>query len=285
MCAIVPAPGYSLGSMSETTTPNAPVAEAAPTSAPVSSRTRQAAGAGASAAKPRSQDRPGARAPRPVHPLLQRLWELHPRLFGARFRPLKLGIFEDLMARHPGAFQKEDLKQALGQHVRSTRYLEAVASGDLRHDLDGQPVEPVAPEHVQHAIFEVFRRRQGRNAEAARTWARARLVQAIDASGLDREGWLERAPTRDAALLSLIDEAFAARAAQAARREALLRAFQASGQTPEAFADMYGLPLRQVREALARAPGGAAPEATSAAASAAAASDAPAAHGAPATTA
>ncbi len=195
-----------------------------------------------------------AKPARPVHPLLQTLWELHPTLFGARFRPLKVGIFEDLMARHPEAFAKDELKQALAQHVRSTRYLEAVAQGDARHDLDGQPVEPVAPEHVQHAIAEVFRRRQGRDAASARAWALARLDRAVEASGLDREGWLERAPTRDAALLSLIDEAFAARAALAARHEALLRAFQASGQTPEAFADMYGLPLAQVHAALARAP-------------------------------
>ncbi|MFY8103190.1 MAG: ProQ/FINO family protein [Ramlibacter sp.] len=194
-----------------------------------------------------------SRTPRPVHPLLQRLWELHPRLFGARFRPLKLGIFEDLMSRHPGAFQKADLKQALGQHVRSTRYLEAVASGDLRHDLDGQPVEPVAPEHVQHAILEVFRRRAGRDAQAARTWARARLVQAIDASGLDRDAYLGRVRTQDDTALALMDEAFAELAGQAARREALVRAFRASGQAPEAFAEMYGMDVALVRDALARA--------------------------------
>lgn len=210
-------PGYSLGSMSQTPPAKAP------------------------------------RTPRPVHPLLQRLWELHPRLFGARFRPLKLGIFEDLMARHPGAFQKDDLKQALGQHVRSTRYLEAVASGDLRHDLDGQPVEPVAPEHVQHAILEVFRRRQGRDAEATRTWARARLVQAIDASGLQRDAYLERVRAQDPTALGLIDEAFAELAGQAARREALVRAYRASGQTPEAFAEMYGMDVALVHDALARA--------------------------------
>ena len=258
MFAIVPAPGYSLGSMSETTPQTPPAAEAAP--APASSRRRKTAGAAHSPVQPASQGKPGqlrgqqgARAPRQVHPLLQRLWELHPRLFGARFRPLKLGIFEDLMSRHPGAFEKDDLKQALGQHVRSSRYLEAVASGDLRHDLDGQPVESVAPEHVQHAILEVFRRRQGRDAEAARTWARARLVQMIDASGLDREAYLERVRTQDTTALGLIDEAFAELAGQAARREALLRAYRASGQTPEAFAEMYGMDVALVRDALDRA--------------------------------
>ncbi len=248
MDAIVPAPGYSLGSMSETTPPNTPEPEAAPAASP--KRGRRPARKGQAGAKPPAGT--DARTPRPVHPLLQRLWELHPRLYGARFRPPKLGIFEDLMARHPGAFQKEDLKQALGQHVRSTRYLEAVASGDLRHDLDGQPVEPVAPEHVQHAIFEVFRRRQGRNAEAARTWARARLVQAIDARGLDRAAYLERVRTQDATALALMDEAFAELASQAARREALVRAFRASGQAVEAFAEMYGLDAALVRDALAR---------------------------------
>lgn len=250
----MPGPGYSLESMTETPHSNAPEVAAAPAAeaAPGAASPRQphAARPGKAPVRPGPS---GAKAPRPVHPLLQRLWELHPRLFGARFRPLKLGIFEDLMARHPGAFQKEDLKQALGQHVRSTRYLEAVASGDLRHDLDGQPVEPVAPEHVQHAIFEVFRRRQGRNAEAARTWARARLVQAIDASGLDRDAYLEHVRTQDPAAQGLIDEAFSELAGQAARRDALVRAFRASGQAPEAFAEMYGLDVALVRDALARA--------------------------------
>lgn len=198
---------------------------------------------------------PGARPARPLHPLLHQLWELHPRVFGPRPRPLKLGVFEDLMARHPGAFEKDALKQALGQHVRSTRYLVAVAEGEPRCDLDGQPVEPVAPEHVQHAVVEVMRRRQGKDAAQARTWARGRFVLAIESSGLDREAFLARVRTQDEALLALIDEAFAEVAAQAARREALVRAYRASGQTDvEAFADMYGLDAALVRDALARAP-------------------------------
>ena len=43
------------------------------------------------------------------------------------------------------------------------RYLSAVASGQPRHDLAGQPVEDVAPEQLHHALVEVFRRRQGRS--------------------------------------------------------------------------------------------------------------------------
>src|SRR3954462_13508657 len=119
----------------------------------------------------RARDKPrGAKqgnAPRParkVHPVLEKLFELYPKMFGARFLPLKLGVFHDLMAQHPDLFKKEDLKVALGLHARSTRYLEAVAAGHQRHDLQGVPVEPVAPEHVHHAILEVFKRRHSRSA-------------------------------------------------------------------------------------------------------------------------
>src|SRR6187402_2070934 len=89
-----------------------------------------------------SRKRAASRTP---HPLLERLFQHYPKLFGARFLPLKRGIFQDLMALHAGDFQEEELKLALSQHTRSTRYLEAVADVRQRHDLQGAPVEDVAP--------------------------------------------------------------------------------------------------------------------------------------------
>ena len=58
---------------------------------------------------------------------------------------------------------------------------------------------------------------------------------------------------RDEKANALLDEAFAEVAERDAKAEALLRAFEASGQTPEAFADMYGLPARQAAQMLERA--------------------------------
>ncbi len=209
----------------------------------------------ASKSRPRGRNKP-ARPQREVHPLLQRLWEFHPLLFGARFRPLKVGIFEDLMARHPEAFTRDELKQALAQHVRSTRYLEAVAQGDARHDLDGQPVEAAAPEHVQHAILEVWRRRRVRDADGAQQWACARLAGVIQASGLPREAWLERARSQDPETQALLDAAVAEASAAAARREALVRAHRASGKSVPEFAAMYGLDPAVVEQALQDPSGG-----------------------------
>ena len=204
----------------------------------------------AAAAQPQPKPKPKAPPGRPAHQVLERLFQLYPKLFGARFLPLKLGVFQELMASHPNDFTKDELKAALGVHARSTRYLESVASGEKRHDLSGAAVEEVAPEHVHHAIMEVFRRRQARSREDLRPWLRSRLGKAIEASGLTREQYNERVPTQNPLAAAALDEAFAELAQQSAKREALRRAFEASGKTLEAFAEMYGMDPQVVRRTL-----------------------------------
>jgi len=190
-----------------------------------------------------------ARAPR-VNPTLEQLAAFYPHLFGAVFLPLKRGIFHDLMAAHPEVLERDALKEALGQHTRSTRYLTAVAAGQPRHDLQGQPVEAMAPEHVYQALLEVFRRRQARTPEDLRWKLRERIVLAFEASGLARSEYAERVRSRDEAANALLDEALAEAAARSARDEALLRAFEASGKPVEAFAEMYGMDPRSAARTL-----------------------------------
>lgn len=187
-------------------------------------------------------------AQRTVHPMLETLYELYPRLFGARFLPLKLGVFEEMVQAHPDRIQPEELKVALGLHTRSNRYLEAVASGMARHDLQGQPVEPVAPEHVHHAILELYRRKSNTPQEpVARAKAVTQLTVAIQASGLGREAYRERFGSgTNEAVRALVEEALDAVAQKDAKREALVRAFRASGASVDAFAEMYGLDPAEV---------------------------------------
>lgn len=189
---------------------------------------------------------------RKVHPALEKLFALYPKMFGAQFLPLKLGVYQDLLAQHPDDFKKDDLKVALGLHARSTRYLEAVAAGHQRHDLQGVPVEPVAPEHVHHAILEVFKRRQARSNEDLRPRVVTRIIAAIESSGLGRDAYAERVRTQDEATNALLDEAVAELGRQAAKREALFRAFTASGRSEAEFADMYGMDPAEVARTLAR---------------------------------
>jgi sRNA-binding protein len=230
-----------------TAAPAAPHDATEATNAP--QRQARRGGRGRTPAKPQNQ----ARAPRAVHPVLQQLFDLYPKMFGAHFLPLKLGVFQDLLALHPELFKREELKVALGLHARSTRYLESVAAGLQRHDLNGEPVEPVAPEHVHHAIMEVFRRRQARSNQDLRPYARAQLIEAIEASGLSREDYLLCVRQQDEVSTALLDEAFSELGAQAAKREALRKTFEASGKTVAEFSDMYGMDPDEVTETLERA--------------------------------
>lgn len=227
-----------------------PIANAQPAATEPRTRPAQPRRAG------RAQRRPEAAnaAPRPPrsHPVLEQLAVLYPHLFGEVFLPLKRGIFQDLLAAHPEVFEREALKAALALHTRSTRYLTAVASGQQRHDLQGQAVEAMAPEHVHHALLEVFRRRQGRANEDLGPKLRQRIIQAFEASGLSRTAYAELVRSRDEAANTVLDEALAEAAARAAKDEALLRAFEASGQTVEVFSDMYGMDPRAAAQTLER---------------------------------
>jgi len=238
--------------MTDTATAPEAAPETAPESTPAPARQRPARQQRARGRAPAQAPQNAARAPRAVHPALQKLFELYPKLFGAHFLPLKLGVFHDLMAQHPDAFKRDELKVAMGLHARSTRYLEAVAAGLPRHDLNGEPVEPVAPEHVHHAIMEVFRRRQARSNQDLRPFATAQLIEAIEASGLSREDYLLCIRQQDEVATALLDEAFAELAAQAAKRDALRKMFEASGKTVAEFADMYGMDADEVAHALER---------------------------------
>ena len=198
-------------------------------------------------------ERPAGPAPSRQHPVLDQLAGLVPVLFGETLLPLKRGIFEDLLAAYPEVLEKDSLKAALGLHARSTRYLTVVASGLQRHDLSGQPVEDLTPEQVHHALIEVFRRRGARSREDLRPKLRQRILIAFEASGLPRDEYAQPVHSRDEEVNQLTHDALSEAASRAAREEALLRAFDASGKTLEAFADMYGMHLLDAHRTLERA--------------------------------
>lgn len=190
---------------------------------------------------------------RPQHPVLAQLATLYPALFGETLKPLKRGIYEDLLAAQPGVLEAESLKAALALHARSTRYLSVVASGQQRHDLNGQPVEALTPEQVHHALIEVFRRRGARSPEDLRPKLRQRILKAYEASGLSPDEYVQRMQGKDETVNQLTRDALAEASARAAREDALLRAFEASGQDINTFACMYGLHVLEANRSLERA--------------------------------
>lgn len=232
--------------------PSSVAESAAVTNQPTSAAAEPANAADAPAAPAATAKAKSRPAKSDVMPVLEQLAALYPALFGAQFLPLKRGIFQDLQDAHPDVFEREALKAALSMHTRSTRYLSAVSTGQQRHDLQGKPVEAMAPEHVHHALLEVFKRRQGRGGEDLRPKLRQRMVKAFEASGLSALDYADLVRSKDDAANALLDEALAEAVERGAKAEAMQRAYSSSGKSVEAFADMYGLDPRAVGQLLKR---------------------------------
>ncbi len=73
---------------------------------------------------------------------------------GAAKRPLKIGIFQDIIAL--GAdISKRKLRQALRDYTGGPLYLKALKAGEHRIDLDGYNAGFVTEDHAAHAAKEL----------------------------------------------------------------------------------------------------------------------------------
>jgi ProP effector len=103
-------------------------------------------------------------------------------------------------------------------------------------------------------VLELHRRRQARTPEDLTPKLRAQIIRAFEASGLSKHDYLVRVQTKDEATNNLLAQAFDQLSEQLAKQAALLQALDASGASPEDFADAYGVALRDVRAAIAQRP-------------------------------
>ncbi|QHM71243.1 RNA chaperone ProQ [Mixta intestinalis] len=83
------------------------------------------------------------------------LAERFPHCFSAEgeARPLKIGIFQDLVERVQGemGLSKTQLRSALRLYTSSWRYLYGVKAGATRVDLDGNACGELEEQHIEHA--------------------------------------------------------------------------------------------------------------------------------------
>ena len=77
-----------------------------------------------------------------MHEGLAQLAELYPNCFRQPHQPLKIGIHNDVIARHP-ELRPSLIASALKTYTRSLDYLETLKAGAARIDLEGNPVGTV----------------------------------------------------------------------------------------------------------------------------------------------
>lgn len=107
-------------------------------------------------------------------------------------RPLKIGIFQDLVERVGGEMNlsKTQLRSALRLYTSSWRYLYGVKPGATRVDLDGNPCGELDAQHVEHARKQLEEAKSRVQAQRAEQQAKKR--EAAVAAG-DKEN----APRRE----------------------------------------------------------------------------------------
>ena len=77
-----------------------------------------------------------------MHEGIPQLAELYPSCFRQLRQPLKIGIRNDIVARHP-ELRPSLIASALKTYTRSLSYLETLKAGSARIDLEGNPVGTV----------------------------------------------------------------------------------------------------------------------------------------------
>lgn len=122
------------------------------------------------------------------------LAERFPHCFSAEgeARPLKIGIFQDLVERVEGemSLSKTQLRSALRLYTSSWRYLYGIKAGAIRVDLDGNDCGALDEQHVEHA------RKQLEEAKA-RVQAQRAEQQAKKREAAAAAGESEEAPRRE----------------------------------------------------------------------------------------
>ncbi|MBJ9298332.1 RNA chaperone ProQ [Citrobacter freundii] len=121
------------------------------------------------------------------------LAERFPQCFSAEgeARPLKIGIFQDLVERVEGEMNlsKTQLRSALRLYTSSWRYLYGVKLGATRVDLDGNPCGELDEQHVEHARKQLEEAKARVQAQRAEQQAKKREAAAA--------GEKEGAPRRE----------------------------------------------------------------------------------------
>lgn len=99
--------------------------------------------------------------------LAELLAELCPAVFGYPPAPLATGAHRDLAALLAGEVDPQALAVFLARWTHHKPYLRALAAGETRRDLNGQPTEAPTAEHQQIAAEALARRERRERAREA----------------------------------------------------------------------------------------------------------------------
>lgn len=179
-----------------------------------------------------------------VGPLrIQDLAKRFPLLFNSHLaRPLKIGVGRDIAEAYKGLYPEFSVRGFLERYTKSSFYLEAMAKGGSRFDLDGKPDGIVTPGQIAWARDELRRRGEIENAQAKRK----DLLKKIKWSKLSPRQYAIQHQLDQNQIQSQYDRATNEREKRHARARQVVGRYEASGLTVEKFAALLEPPIRPV---------------------------------------
>lgn len=127
------------------------------------------------------------------------LAERFPQCFCAEgeARPLKIGIFQDLVHRVQGemGLSKTQLRSALRLYTSSWRYLHGIKAGAMRVDLEGNACGVLEEQHVEHAQTQLKEAKA--RVQAQRELKQAKNRESVQEASAGRAGKLQRPEPAD----------------------------------------------------------------------------------------
>lgn len=97
-------------------------------------------------------DRYSLTAAKAINALLTVPIAVLPQKEGDIIRPFRVGIGEDIRMLLRPEIELKELRKALRRYAYSAQYLQALSQdGSMRHEINGEPVEPVSEEDRAHA--------------------------------------------------------------------------------------------------------------------------------------
>ncbi|MBW7984350.1 RNA chaperone ProQ [Enterobacillus tribolii] len=159
-----------------------------------------------------------------------------PQCFSAEgeARPLKIGIFQDLVERMQGdenGLSKTQLRSALRLYTSSWRYLYGVKVGANRVDLDGNSCGVLDEQHVEHARQQLEEAKARVQAQRAEQQAKKREAGENTETRRPRPANRKPAPRRSDAATAQDQEARKPRNAGRPQQERKPRPQQATAKT------------------------------------------------------
>ncbi|MBZ7927123.1 ProQ/FinO family protein (plasmid) [Ensifer adhaerens] len=125
-----------------------------------------------------------------INALLTRPIAILPAKLGDPVRPFALGLWNDVRPLLKPDVSVSALRKAMATYVHSRSYQIAVArAGSIRHDINGEPVEPVSEADRLDALkkYEGFQAREGSSKPKSRSPVQPTKTEAIRISLLRRK--------------------------------------------------------------------------------------------------